>query len=162
MPLFRLCLERGTGCERLTQVPTTKMSEILLITRMRTLNKGNQALSAAWLAMLERAFPETRVRVIERRPRHLLQYTLREIAKERDPFGAFDALAARLARLAPGPQLAGDTIPDAKIVLDETIPPAPRFPVLRQRLNLRGLAARFGRYAADYRYRLSACQRARI
>ena len=83
--------------------------EIVLITRLRTLNKGNQALSAAWLAMLNRAFPATRIRLIERRPNHLCQYTLRQIAMARDPFRAFDDLATNLAKLAPGPEISPRT-----------------------------------------------------
>lgn len=136
--------------------------EIVLITRLRTLNKGNQALSAAWLAMLNRAFPSTRIRLIERRPRHLCQYTLRQFAAERDPFAAFDALATKLAGLAPGPEAVADSFGRARIQLDETIPAPGRFTALRQRLNLRGAAARLGIYRDEYRSRLAACQRARL
>ncbi|HEY5933631.1 MAG TPA: polysaccharide pyruvyl transferase family protein, partial [Kofleriaceae bacterium] len=126
------------------------------------MNKGNQALSSAWLAMLNRAFPSTRIRLIERRPRHLCQYTLRDIAAERDPFRAFDDLATSLARLAPGPDAVGDSYGNAKIMLDETIPAPGRFTELRKRINLRGLAARAGFYRDEYKERLAACQRARL
>lgn len=136
--------------------------EVLLITRIRTLNKGNQALSVAWLEMLERAFPDVPVRTIERRPRHLLQYTLRSLARERDPVSAFGRLASKLARLAPGPDLIGAAPPRPRILLDETIHPPARFVRLRQRLNLRGRLAAAGWYADEYRHRLSACQRARL
>lgn len=138
------------------------MDEILLITRIKTLNKGNQALSAAWLAMLERAFPTSSIRVLERRPRHLLKYTLRDIAKVREPVAAFDALASALVRMAPGPALAGPARGHAKILLDETVAPPARFVRLRQRLNLRGRLAAAGVYASEYRRRLSACQRAKL
>ncbi|HEY6178302.1 MAG TPA: hypothetical protein VIX73_27795, partial [Kofleriaceae bacterium] len=77
--------------------------EVVLITRVRTNNKGNQALSAAWLAMLSQAFPAARVRAMERRPPHFLQYTLAEFAADADPFRRFDAVTSALARLAPGP-----------------------------------------------------------
>jgi polysaccharide pyruvyl transferase WcaK-like protein len=136
--------------------------EILLITRLRTLNKGNQALSAAWLTMLQRAFPSTPVRVLERRPHHLVQYTLRAVAKARDPVAAFDAIVTRLARMAPGPTLVGGSPPPARILLDETVAPPVRFVGVRRRLNLRGRLAAAGWYADDYRRRLSACQRARL
>lgn len=136
--------------------------EILLITRIKTLNKGNQALSAAWIAMLERAFPTSSMRVLERRPRHLLQYTLRDVARSRDPFGAFDHLASKLAQLAPGPELAGSIGARARILLDETITPPQRFVRVRQRLNLRGRLAAAGLYADEYKRRLSACQRAKL
>lgn len=135
-------------------------SEILLITRLRTLNKGNQALSAAWLELAHRAFPAAAIRVLERRPRHLVQYRLADLRHSRDPFRDFDALATRIARLAPGPAFI--TVPGVppRIALDETIAPAQRFVALRQRLNLRGLAARAGIYADEYKRRLAACQRA--
>ncbi len=138
------------------------MNEIVLITRIRTLNKGNQALSAAWLSMIEQAFPDASVRLIERRPRHLLQYTLKQLARSRDPIAALDALATKLAGLAPGERLAGNNVARPEILLDETIPPPPRFAALRQRLNLRGRMAAAGVYAKDYRRRLSAMQRARL
>lgn len=136
--------------------------EILLITRIRTLNKGNQALSAAWLAVVEQAFPATPVRVLERRPRHLLQYTLRELARQRDPYAAFTAIAKRCARMAPGPQAAGGAPTRTKILLDETIQPPQRFVALRQRLNLRGRLAALGRYRPELQQRLAAMQRARL
>jgi polysaccharide pyruvyl transferase WcaK-like protein len=136
--------------------------EVLLITRVRTLNKGNQALSAAWLALIGQAFPGTPIRVLERRPPHLLQYTLAQLARERDPFRAFDALATRLARLAPGATAVRPPDPAPRIVLDEAIPVPVRFPELRKRLNLRGWIARTGRYRSAYLERLAACQRAQL
>jgi polysaccharide pyruvyl transferase WcaK-like protein len=136
--------------------------EILLITRIRTLNKGNQALSAAWLAMLERAFPTSPMRVLERRPRHLLQYTLRDVSRSRDPVATFDRLASELAKLAPGPELVGPVSGRVRILLDETTTPPQRFVRVRQRLNLRGRLATAGLYADEYKRRLSACQRAQL
>jgi polysaccharide pyruvyl transferase WcaK-like protein len=136
--------------------------EILLITRVRTHNKGNQALSSAWLAMLSRAFPAARVRAMERRPAHLLQFTLEEFAAERDPFRRFDAVTSRLAGLAPGADYIAAPSPVQKIQLDEANPKERAFAALRQRLNLRRWAARAGRYRDDYRRRLAACQRAQL
>lgn len=137
--------------------------EILLITRIRTLNKGNQALSAAWLQVLRTAFPTAPLRVLERRPRHLLQYTLARFARERDPFRAFDRATTALARLAPGADAIGPpAMPPPRIELDETISHGQRLVGLRQRLNLRGYAARAGLYRAEYVQRLAACQRARM
>lgn len=138
------------------------MDEILLITRIRTLNKGNQALSAAWLAVVEQAFPSTPIRVLERRPRHLLQYTLRRLAAEQDPYAAFIAIARKCARLAPGPGAVGGPPAKTKILLDETIAPPQRFVALRQRLNLRGRLAAIGRYRPELERRLAAMQRARL
>lgn len=137
-------------------------NEILLITRLTTLNKGNQALSAAWLSALQRAFPSSGIRVFERRPRHLLQYTLARIASSRDPVAAFDTLATRLAQLAPGPGLLTDPPTTTRIRLDESTSPPVRFVEARRLLNLRGRLASLGRYREDYRRRLSACQRARL
>jgi polysaccharide pyruvyl transferase WcaK-like protein len=142
----------------MTSVP----GEVLLITRLRTLNKGNQALSAAWLGLLQQAFPGVPIRVLERRPPHLLQYTLSQLARSRDPYRAFDALTTKLARLAPGP--AAVQPPDAapRIMLDEAIPVPIRFPELRKRLVLRGWIARVGGYRHAYLQRLAACQRAQL
>ncbi|HEY0483153.1 MAG TPA: polysaccharide pyruvyl transferase family protein [Kofleriaceae bacterium] len=136
--------------------------EILLITRVRTNNKGNQALSSAWAAMLQQAFPGAGVRALERRPPHFLQYTLAEFASARDPFARFDAVATELAGLAPGPGFIAPVHAAPRIHLQESIAPPPRFAALRRRINLRHWAARAGRYRAEYRRRLAACQRAEL
>lgn len=141
---------------------TAAAPEVVLITRVRTNNKGNQALSSAWLAMLQQAFPGARIRAMERRPPHFLQYTLAEFAAERDPFRRFDAVTTRLAGLAPGPDYIAPPSPVQHIELDERITQQRRFAALRQRLNLRRWAARAGRYRDDYRRRLAACQRAQL
>lgn len=137
-------------------------SEILLITRVRTNNKGNQALSSAWAAMLQQAFPGAGVRAMERRPPHFLQYTLADFASARDPFRLFDTVTSELARLAPGPGFIAPVHTAPRIQLQETINPEPRFAELRRRLNLRRWVARAGRYRTEYRRRLAACQRARL
>ncbi|MEZ4365359.1 MAG: polysaccharide pyruvyl transferase family protein [Kofleriaceae bacterium] len=137
-------------------------SEVVLITRRRTANKGNQALSAAWLAMARRAFPDDAIRVLERRPRHLVQFTLARVAAARDPRRAFDAIVDQAARLAPGAAGVGAPPAEVKIELDEGMPPPDRFGAIRKRLNLRGWAARARLYEAEYRARLAACQRARL
>jgi polysaccharide pyruvyl transferase WcaK-like protein len=138
------------------------MTEILLITRIRTNNKGNQALSSAWAAMLQQAFPGAAIRALERRPPHFLQYTLSEFASARDPFRLFDKVTTELAQLAPGPGFIAPVRSAPKIHLQESITPEPRFAALRRRLNLRRWAARAGRYRGEYRRRLAACQRAQL
>lgn len=142
--------------------------EIVLITRIRTNNKGNQALSAAWATVLQEAFPTGAVRAMERRPPHFLQYTLAEFAAARDPFRMFDAVTDKLAGLAPGPSFIAAARGTPRIQLDETIA-KPRggiaheaITTLRQRLNLRRWAAFAGRYRADYKRRLAAVQRAAL
>jgi polysaccharide pyruvyl transferase WcaK-like protein len=137
-------------------------SEILLITRVRTINKGNQALSSAWVSMLQRAFPGADLRLMERRPHHLLQYTLDQFARARDPIREFEKVTSRLARLAPGPSYVGPVHDEPRVVLDERVTGPARFAKLRSRLNLRRWAARAGRYKDDYRRRLAACQRAKL
>lgn len=134
--------------------------EVVLITKTATSNKGNQALSAAWLRMLQAAFPDAAVRTMERRPRHLLQYSLKKIAAAPDPWAAFDQLAGEIAALAPGPDLAGPP-PPPRIALAEAGEHKP-LPLagLRKRLNLRGLLAGAGKDKAAYLKRLSAFQRA--
>lgn len=142
--------------------PASDRGEVALITRVRTGNKGNQSLSAAWLDLLGQAFPEAPLRVLERRPAHLLQFTLAQVARARDPWRAFDALTTRLAALAPGPDAIGAPGAAPRIVLDEAIPAPVRFARLRMRLNLRGWLARTGRYRRAYVERLAALQRARL
>lgn len=136
--------------------------EFVLVTKIKTGNKGNQALSAGWLRMLQKSLPQCKARIFERKPQHLLQYSLRAISRAADPFAAFDAIAEDLAKLAPGPDFIGDVISEPRIELDERIAPPARFAELRNRLNLRSWAARAGRYREGYRRRLSAFQRASL
>lgn len=134
--------------------------EVVLITKTSTSNKGNQALSAAWLRMLQEAFPGAAVRTLERRPRHLLQYSLKKIAAASDPWAAFDALAAEIAALAPGPDLAGPPPPPKITLAEDGERKALPMAGLRKKLNLRGLLAGAGKDRTAYLKRLSAFQRA--
>lgn len=134
---------------------------IVLITRVRTNNKGNQALSAAWVSLLQRAFPEAEVEVFERRPAHLLQHTLEEFRHARNPVRAFESAARKLARLAPVGET-GSPPKQPSIALDESISPRPRFAEIRQRLNLRKWVARAGLYRDAYEHRLAACKAASL
>ncbi|HEY0190413.1 MAG TPA: polysaccharide pyruvyl transferase family protein [Kofleriaceae bacterium] len=137
-------------------------AEVLLITRIRTNNKGNQALSSAWAAMLAEAFPGAQVRALERRPSHVAQYTFDQLQHARDPFRLFDEMSSQLAKLAPGPGFISAPKGPPRIQLSEAITPEPMFAALRKRLNLRKWAARAGRYREDYRKRLAAIQRAQL
>lgn len=136
-------------------------SGIVLITRVRTNNKGNQALSAGWVSLLQKAFPQESLRVFERRPAHLQQFTLDEFRRARNSFRAFDAVTTKLARLMDG-RGGASAAPPIRIELDEAITPKPRFHELRQHLQLRRWAARAGVYKEAYRRRLGACASARL
>jgi polysaccharide pyruvyl transferase WcaK-like protein len=136
--------------------------EIVLVTRVRTNNKGNQALSAGWVTLAKIAFPGAAIRVFERRPAHLTQFSLQQFAQASDPFAAFDAVTSKLATLAPGPDSIAAAGSTSTIQLDENITPKPTFAWLRQRLGLRAVAAKAGAFRAAYVQRLAAFQRARL
>lgn len=134
---------------------------IVLITRARTNNKGNQALSAAWVSLLQDTFAGSQVQVFERRPAHLLRYTLETFERARNPVRAFESVANRLAKLAPAVAVAAAPTPPV-ISLDESISPPPRFAALRQRINARKWMARAGVYRETYERRLAACRAAAL
>lgn len=137
-------------------------AEIMLVTRVRTNNKGNQALSAGWVELLRNAFPGAGLRVFERRPAHLLQYALSDFANARDPFAAFDKVTSQLASQAPGPSFIGPPNQPTAIALDEKIASRPPLAALRQKINVRKWAARAGMYRLAFQQRLAAAQRARL
>src|SRR3990167_721849 len=134
----------------------------VLITRVRTNNKGNQALSTAWVELLRRAFPADTIRIYERRPAHLLQYTVDQFARARDPWRAFDKITSELAKLAPLPGMGQFARSASSIALDERIASKRPFSGLRQRLEMRRWAAWAGAYKRAYQARLAACVAARM
>ena len=69
--------------------------------------QGQPALSTAWLAMLTRAFPETAIRLIERRPRHPRPVFAGKLAQERDPVLAFERLWRSWPRCRRDPSWSG-------------------------------------------------------
>jgi len=55
---------------------------VVLITRVRTSNQGNQALSMAWVSLLRDAYPSADVGMIERGPTYLTPYRLADFEPE--------------------------------------------------------------------------------
>ncbi len=132
---------------------------VMLITKTRTQNQGNQALSTAWFTFLSKLFGEGNVQLEERVPPFLKRYGPNYLARFDDPIVAFDAVASKLvaeARRAPGPVSAGEP----GVSHDASIAQARRFIGLRQRLNLRGKLGWLSIGKDAYLARLRAMDRA--
>lgn len=129
-----------------------KLHYVALITKTRTQNQGNQALSIAWRDYLAARYPQARVRLFERAPKQLKRYSVRALAAERDPVAAFDRIAKGLLRRMPA-----DPGPDPS-VWDVQHDPAQqqvvRFRRLRQALRLRSRVAALNLGAGAYLNRL--------
>ncbi|WP_111735706.1 polysaccharide pyruvyl transferase family protein [Roseovarius amoyensis] len=126
---------------------------IALITRTKTINQGNQALSVAWRDYLAARYPEARVRLFERVPKYLRRYSVSALAAERDPVAVFDRIARRLLhRISEHPG------PDPS-VWDVRLDPAQqrvfRLHRLRHALRLRSRIAALNLGASEYLNRLS-------
>ena len=136
-------------------------SEIVLITRVRTSNQGNQALSRAWANELRRAFPGQPLRLLERCPKYLTQFSLAHLERSGDPVARFEAIAQRLCSLAPTGDCAGPT-GEQEVVLDLMRRPPRYFADFRARFRLRRLLIWLGFETAGYGKRLAAFRRAAL
>lgn len=126
---------------------------ITLITKTRTQNQGNQALSIAWRDYLSTRYPEAQVRLVERAPGYLKRYTLAALACSSDPVAAFDALARSL--LSAKPKTAQKDPSKWNVEHDPTQQQVVRFKRLRQVLRLRSRLASLGVGATAYLDRLA-------
>ena len=71
-------------------------ARIVLITKTRTQNQGNQALSIAWRDFLASQYEGSSVHLVERAPGFLKRYTLSGLDRGNDLLPAFDRLAQTL------------------------------------------------------------------
>lgn len=127
-------------------------SEIALITKTRTQNQGNQALSTAWRNYLSVRYPEARVRLFDRAPKYLKRHTVSAIAAKDDPIDEFDGIArAHLQRMPTDPGLDPSVW---EVQHDPTQQQVVKFRGLRQMLRLRSRLASFSIGADDYFRRL--------
>lgn len=126
--------------------------QIALVTRTRTINQGNQALSIAWRDYLAARYPGVKVRLFERAPQFLRRYTVSALAAERDPVAAFDRIAYTLLRKMPENPGADPSV--CKVHLDLAQRQVVRFRGLRQALRLRSRMAALNVGSADYLNRL--------
>lgn len=116
---------------------------IVLITRTKTKNQGNAALSRAWQGLLGDIWPERPIVTVERVPDFLKRFSARQFAMASDPISAFDRAAAIIAASATAaatPYLADP------IVFDDSPPQPRRLSNLRKHLQIRQKLAKFGAY----------------
>jgi polysaccharide pyruvyl transferase WcaK-like protein len=131
-------------------------SRITLVTKTRTQNQGNQALSIAWRDYLQRRFPASHLTLLDRGPRFLKRYRVSDLARERDPVAAFDRIARDLSAKASG---AADSDPAEWEVLHEPrLKQAVRFLWLRRALRVRSRIAALSVGRDEYFGRLAYLQ----
>lgn len=74
----------------------TDSKRVVLVTRTRTQNQGNQALSLVWKILASQAFPGRTVSTIERAPTLLKRYTLSGFTRRADPAAHLDNIVRRI------------------------------------------------------------------
>lgn len=131
----------------------TATNEIVLITRLRTPNQGNQALSIAWRDLLTETFAPAPIRLIERAPRYLRRYPFRLFARSADPVALFERIAQRLVRMAAPP--AQRPQPHNDVAYDHRMMIPRRFLALRQALNPRRMLTWLGFYRREFADRMA-------
>ena len=77
---------------------TTK--KITLITRLRTENAGNEALSETFIRFLDHSLPSAEIRVLDRIPQAMSHLNCQPLRQSSDPIAMFDAIAEDLAERA--------------------------------------------------------------
>lgn len=127
-------------------------NRIALITKTRTQNQGNQALSIAWRDYLSSRYPAADIRLLERAPKYLKQYTASSLAGASDTLAAFDRIAR--AMLAKMPPETGIDPSVWEVRHDPAQSQVVRFLRLRQALRLSSRLAGLGVGEANYLKRL--------
>lgn len=125
---------------------------INLITKTRTQNQGNQALSIAWRDYLSSRYPNACIRLFERAPKYLKRYTLSALADEPDPIAALDRIARTLLAKASGEGCPDPSVWDVQH--DPQQKQVVRFRRLRQVLRIRSRIAALNLGAGSYFNRL--------
>ncbi|MFS0738512.1 polysaccharide pyruvyl transferase family protein [Sphingomonas sp. 1P06PA] len=136
---------------------TGRRTGIVLVTRIRTNNQGNQALSIAWRDAITSALPNAPLFLIERSPPYLRDRRATDFAA--DPIPMFEALARKLARIPSVP-----TSPPAvrDVTLDLQITPRLPFGWLRRMVRARRLTTWLGIGRSAFRERLSHFRKAHL
>jgi polysaccharide pyruvyl transferase WcaK-like protein len=126
---------------------------IVLISKTKTQNQGNQALSIAWRDYLSQRFPGAQVRLLERAPRFLKRYDLATLKAARDPVAAFDEIARDLLRQMPATFGKDPSVWDVHHDFGQK--QVVRFLWLRQMLRVRNRIAALGLNSKEYLDRLA-------
>lgn len=135
-------------------------AKITLITKTRTQNQGNQALSIAWRDYLACRYPNAMVRLFERAPKYLKRFTASTFASASDLVGSFDGIASRLLESAPAEPVEDPSVWD--VYHDPSQKQVVRFRRLRQGLRLRSRLASLNVGSRDYLNRLSHLTSAKL
>ena len=141
----------------LTGPPSAAPRGVAFITRLKTGNKGNEALSGEWLRLLQSHLPSGGLRIAPRVPDHLLQFNLDALRNPAQAPDLFRGWAERTIRdwaaapPEPAPSLPPSIVLDERHRVDDTW-----LTSLKQRLNIRSRLARLGTFRREYGSRLSA------
>ena len=130
---------------------------IVLITKTKTQNQGNQALSIAWRDYLSKRYPDAEVRLLERAPRFLKRFTAAKLSAAPDPVAAFDDMARRL--LSKRPVQTTSDPSRWNVAHDPSQQQVLRLLKVRQALRVRSRLAALNFGSSDYYNRLAyLCQ----
>jgi polysaccharide pyruvyl transferase WcaK-like protein len=137
---------------------------VTVMTRLRSVNIGNEALSSELLRLMPSVLPSQRVVALERAPKYLARYSYADLpGDETAALAKCDRWAAGLVDLSRS--ASGQSIADGnpKVELVRSAPPPQGIVAqAKRRLNLRRVAAKAGRYDAEMVARLAAHRRAAV
>lgn len=127
---------------------------ITAITRVKTVNIGNEALSSELMRLLSGIAADRgqQATALERAPRHLAQFTWRKLHS--NPVNAIDQVerwASQLSQITPDLSV---IVPERSIELVFEQAQDSRVIALKERLQLRRWAARAGAYKSEFAQRL--------
>lgn len=129
------------------------MPRVALVTKTKTQNQGNQALSIAWRDFLSRRYPNASVRLVERSPDYLKRFRVDALEQSTDAVLRFDEIAASLVRQAK--RVAEADKSTWEVVHAPQMRQVVRFRSFRRLLRLKSRLSSLGIGSSDYLGRLA-------
>lgn len=125
---------------------------ITIITRIKTVNIGNEALSTELIKTVSRMNPKYVIRAIERAPMHLASISYSKVKKPVDEFsyGVIDGWAKNLSSIKA--REAQNHANEVELIFRKSEPK--KISAIRSHLNLRGYLASLGFYKRDFGSRI--------
>ena len=137
---------------------------ITVMTRLRTLNIGNEALSNELLKVIQANFPDSALVPLERAPRFLAQYRFSDLPKNLErALGKFESWAENLAQRGisqPYTEPSHGNAKNISLVLAKAVSPLEIS--IKEKLQLRRFASKAGIYDREFNSRLALHSRAKL
>jgi polysaccharide pyruvyl transferase WcaK-like protein len=129
---------------------------IVFITRTRTVNQGNQALSAIWKVILERI--DGNIVCLERGPQYLKRFSLAKLGQSSDPIEEFERFCRKISQIQTGDL---DILSSSRIEMNFGVKKPLPLAKLRQYLNIKYWLAFYCAGHSSYKKRLATIRKAK-